>query len=349
MKQAKSLRESTMWPPFRWRAAIVGRLKGPGGVYNLGNAIGFGAGLFVAFLGTPESANSFTNVLSIGTRYVAGSPAAVALTIATAIFFWNGEVYHRGWSNGYPPDPKLTRLGDLLSGFGAIALGAGLYLLGNPLLAASSGALHAAGKFGSAFNLSGGLSFAGLKIDASTVCRNIVLISRVPAIIASTADVLSSKAQADGPFAIHIFGDACLLLDLGDSRFDAAFARQRGDQIVSPRPGSENPRLVRLSVGASKSQPCVTVSPQYSYSAPFRPSPMTSERTAKPSRAGSSRRAADQRTRIISGPIRSRITLAATMSSKPSRHRSRIVWPVEMLLFRRPSNEPTNEANREEN
>ena len=213
MTGANSLRDGAAQRASRWRAAILGRLSGPGGLYNLGNALGFGAGLFVTFLAATESTDNFSNILSIGMRYVAGSPAAVALAIATAIFFWSGEAYHQAWSNGYPPDPKLTRLGDLLSGFGAIALGAGLYLLGNPVLAATSGALHAVGKFGSAFDVRGELSFVGLKIDASTLCRIVVLISRVPAIIASTADVLSSKAQADGSFAfISLVMLACYLI-----------------------------------------------------------------------------------------------------------------------------------------
>ncbi len=124
---------------------MLTRLNGPGGLYNLGNVLGFSAGLLIAFVGAYESANSVENILSIGMRYVAGSPAAVALSIATVIFFLSGEVYHRAWSNGYPPDAKLTKLGDLSSGFGAIALRAGLYLLGNPLLAATSGLPLAAG------------------------------------------------------------------------------------------------------------------------------------------------------------------------------------------------------------
>jgi hypothetical protein len=199
---AQSPPRPVSWPSARpwWLASILSRLRGPGGLYNLGNALGFGAGLFVAFLSASESADSFSNVLSVGMRYVAGNPAAVALTIATAIFFWGGEVYHRAWSNGDSPDAKLTQLGDLLQGFGAIVLGAGLYLLVNPLLAATSGVLLAAGKFGSAFGLRGELSFVGLKIDASTLCRNIVLISRIPAIVATTADVFSSRAQTDGSF-----------------------------------------------------------------------------------------------------------------------------------------------------
>jgi hypothetical protein len=107
----------------------------------------------------------------------------------------------------------LTQLGDLSSGFGAIALGAGLYLLSNPLLAATSGVMHAVGKFGSAFGVRGELSFPGRKIDASTLCRDIVLISRVPAIIATTADVFSSKAHDDGAFAFNTLAMlACYLI-----------------------------------------------------------------------------------------------------------------------------------------
>ena len=187
----------------RWRTAILSRLNGPGGLYNLGNLLGFGAGLFVTFLVATELTNSVSNVLSIGVRYIAGSPAAVALAIATAIFFWSGEAYHRAWSNGYPPDQKLTQLGDLSSGFGAIALGVGLYLLSNPFLAATSGLLHAAGKFGSAFGVRGELSFLGRKVDAGALCRNIVLISRFPAIIATTADLFSPKAYDDRAFAFN--------------------------------------------------------------------------------------------------------------------------------------------------
>jgi hypothetical protein len=213
MRQAKHLTESTKRPPFRWRAEILSRLSGPGGLYNLGDALGFGSGLLIAYLGWWESPNTVDNVFSIGMRYVAGSPAAVALTIATAIFFGSGEAYHRAWSNGFPPDTKLTRIGDLFSGFGAIALGAGLYLLGNPVLAATSGLLHAAGKFGSAFGASGKLSIAGRDIDAGTLCRIIVLISRAPALIATSADILSSRARDDGSFAfISLVMLACYLI-----------------------------------------------------------------------------------------------------------------------------------------
>ena len=173
-------------------------------------------------------------------RYVAGSPAAVALAIATAIFFWSGEAYHRAWSNGYPPDQKLTQLGDLFSGFGAIALGAGLYLLSNPFLAATSGLLHAAGKFGSAFGVRGELLFLGRKIDASALCRNIVLISRFPAIIGTTADFFSAKAHDDRAFAFNAVAMLACYAIWATAQFDAASARQRCDQVFSWQLGSEN-------------------------------------------------------------------------------------------------------------
>ena len=54
MRQPKRPRESTTRPSSRWLAEIRSRLSGPGGLYNLGNALGFGSGLFVAFLGTSE-------------------------------------------------------------------------------------------------------------------------------------------------------------------------------------------------------------------------------------------------------------------------------------------------------
>ena len=197
----------------RWRSAILGRLKGPGGLYNLGNALGFGAGLLVTFLVAKESTDSFSSILAIGMRYVAGSPAAVALAVATAIFFWSGEAYHRAWSNGYPPDQRLTQLGDLSSGFGAIALGVGLYLLSNPFLAATSGVLHAAGKFGSGLDVRGDALFRWGKLDAGALYRNVVLISRAPAIVATTADFFSATAQNDGILAFNALAMlACYLI-----------------------------------------------------------------------------------------------------------------------------------------
>ena len=248
-------------------------------------------------------------------RYVAGvrppSP-----TIATAIFFGSGEAYHRAWSNGYPPDTKLTQIGDLFSGFGAIALGLGLYLLGNPVLAATSGLLHAAGKFGSAFSARGKLSFGGRSIDASTLCRIIVLISRAPALIAISADILSSRARYDGSFAFIslvmlvcylIWSVADLMLLTRDNVLMRGFAQlDLGNCAFSATPPRGRPGK------ASHASPFAAAFVLGS----LRPSRTTCGRTVNPSPAGSRRRAAARRTPIVSGPIRSGRTLAATISCK---------------------------------
>ena len=57
--------------------------------------------------------------------YLGGNAGAVALTLATAVFFWSGEAYHRAWEHGGPPNDALNRRGDLLSAIGALVLGRG--------------------------------------------------------------------------------------------------------------------------------------------------------------------------------------------------------------------------------
>lgn len=151
-------------------------MRDPGMLYNLGNSLGFIVGLGVA-LAADVSRDDGASVWSRGIVHVVGSPAAAALTGAALVFFWGGLLYTRAWSNGAPPDPKLNRQGDVLSGIGAILLGIGLVIMGNPWLAASAGLLHAAGKFGSAL---GGMRVADF-------CKDLVLVSRVPAVLVGGA------------------------------------------------------------------------------------------------------------------------------------------------------------------
>jgi hypothetical protein len=167
-------------------AALRARLEGPGGCYNIGNAIGLLVGLLVQVRSTAGPADL---TLALATRsvgdYFAGNAAAVALTLATIVFFWSGEEYHRAWAGGFPPLQRRNRNGDILSGVGALFLGAGLLALGEPLLAATSGLLHAAGKFGSAVDvgaLGGGDRIARRLRD---LFRWSVVASRAPAIVAA--------------------------------------------------------------------------------------------------------------------------------------------------------------------
>ena len=118
--------------------------------------------------------------------YLVGNPAATALTLGTAVFFWSGEMYHRAWANGAPPDPALNRRGDLLSGVGALLLFVSLLSLGHVMLAVTAGLLHAAGKFGSAWTWR---PLPGWRPAWPDFFRTLVLASRVPAMLAAAFDL----------------------------------------------------------------------------------------------------------------------------------------------------------------
>ncbi len=159
------------------------RMQGPGGYYNIGNAISLIVGI-----ATPIIASG--DVAAIGT-FLAGSGSAIALTTATFVFFISGECYHRAWACGAPPDARLNRWGDTLSGMGAIALGIALFMLGQPVLAAFSGLLHALGKFGSAWH--GPRRSAAATPD---LFRSAVLVSRIPAMIAAMLALLAPQIDS---------------------------------------------------------------------------------------------------------------------------------------------------------
>jgi hypothetical protein len=163
-----------------WTAAST-RIKGPGGLYNAGNLLGLSASLAVAAVEAPGG-NVLADAVTAVWGALAGNPASVALTVATLIFLWSGEHYHRAWLSGFPPDARMNRAGDLSSGFGAVALGLGLALLADPILAVSSGGLHAAGKFGSAFGPQGNRTLMGHVFALDNIYRGLVVVSRAPAI-----------------------------------------------------------------------------------------------------------------------------------------------------------------------
>ena len=202
MSDPRSLHEPATQPLFRWRAAIVSRLNGPGGLYNFGNGLGFGAGLCVTFLvathrrtASRKFCRSECDICGKSGRRCAGDRNSDLLLERRSL--------SSGLVERISARSEIDGASRCLSGFGAIGLGAGLYLLSNPFLAATSGLLHAAGKFGSAFGVRGELLLLGRKIDASALCRNIVLTSRFPAIIATIADLLSTKAHDDRVFAFN--------------------------------------------------------------------------------------------------------------------------------------------------
>ncbi len=194
-------------PAIGW-TALTDRLSGPGGYYNIGNALGLfgGIALSIAAASGGEGAD-----LQVGARaafdYLAGNASAACVSLAMLVFFWSGEAYRRAWAKGSPPVARLNARGDLLSGFGALLLGLGLLLVGQPLLAASSGLLHALGKFGSALHPA--------RIPHGSwpdPCRSTVLVSRLPALVLLTMALVAALAAPGGPSAIAVASPALLLV-----------------------------------------------------------------------------------------------------------------------------------------
>ena len=187
--------------PDRVKSRLLGgRLSGPGGYYNLGNGIGQLGGLMLALAEAAHGSGLSVHVgLAAVWNQLAGNLGALGISAAMLIFFWSGENYHQAWANGAPPDPRRNFMGDLLSGYGALMLGLGLLLTGQPLLAATSGLMHAAGKFGSARHPRGSRLILGGRID---LFRAVVLASRVPALAVVTLEIGSVLAGPAQPLAL---------------------------------------------------------------------------------------------------------------------------------------------------
>lgn len=180
------------------------RMSGPGGYYNIGNLIGLATGLGLQLSEASHGRTAAEATLA----FFIGSPSSVALTLAALVFLVSGEIYHRAWASGFPPDRRLIALGDLSSAFGALALGAGLLILGQPLMAAFSGLLHAAGKFGSAFEELGIRS----ALARERFWRSTVALSRLPAIMAAVLGIWTLLFSGQNMFETAEFVAAVSLL-----------------------------------------------------------------------------------------------------------------------------------------
>ena len=191
------------------RSFLGGRLAGPGGCYNLGNAIGLIGGLTLALAARAEG-NGLTlqSGLAAIWQHLAGNLGALNISAAMLVFFWGGEQYHQAWSRGFPPDASRNRRGDRWSGYGALLLGLGLLLTGQPLLAATSGLLHAAGKFASAGLPSRAIRIFGTDTD---LFRSVVLGSRLPALLLVLTQI-AEALQHPGPIQPLALASPVLLL-----------------------------------------------------------------------------------------------------------------------------------------
>lgn len=194
--------------------ALVARMKGPGGYYNIGNALALTAGLGVQIAAVSGGDGQESGaILQAARLYFVGSSGAAALTIAVAIFVVSGEMYHRAWSRGFPPDRRGNWWGDFLSGVAAVVLTYALAAFGDVLLAAVSGLLLAAGKFGSALVPE---DYAAPTVDPwPNRFRTAVLASRVPALAALSLEftgLLRAGAESAGSLIMTGVMLVCYLL-----------------------------------------------------------------------------------------------------------------------------------------
>ncbi len=173
------------------RQALRERTAGPGGFYNLGNAVALGTGIALQLRTASATGTGVSRALL---AYFVGSPSATALTVATVVFFVSGEVYHRAWQAGTEPNPALLRRGDFLSAVGAVALGIGLLLLDQPLLAAFSGLLHALGKLGNSLPAVERMRDRFWPRHLPDPFRLSVVVSRLPALLATGLALLAAIA-----------------------------------------------------------------------------------------------------------------------------------------------------------
>jgi hypothetical protein len=163
-------------------------MKGPGGYYNVGNVVGLCTGIGLQILAVSGSGGDASISAALRDHFI-GSPGAAALSGAMVTFLASGECYHRARLHGSPPHDSMNRAGDLLSGFGALALSVALVAFGQPLLALTSGILLAGGKFGSFFAQNEYAPRGPGRSAWPDRFRTAVLVSRVPAIMAVLAEL----------------------------------------------------------------------------------------------------------------------------------------------------------------
>jgi hypothetical protein len=152
----------------------------PGQLYNGGNYL-------AAAISVEQFAISFLHSSASGWNLI----AATLIGASTVAFYIGGKKYESAWAKGFPPHIEDNKGGHRLSAYGAAALGCGLTAIGgsqNFILAATSGFMHAFGKFGSTFTDTTESFRNTSKSLASRLCKDAVLVSRLPAMVAVAHD-----------------------------------------------------------------------------------------------------------------------------------------------------------------
>lgn len=194
------------------------RMQGPGGYYNLGNALGLAAGM--AFQVIAARGDAGASMSEAVREYLIGSPGATALSLAMIMFFVSGEMYHRALATRSEADVMMLRWADFLSGVAALVLAVSLVLFGSLWLALVSTVLLAGGKLGNALSPEGRwpvriefLSPGGTTLRREwDLFRVAPLLSRVPAIVAILIEITRLLTVGPPDLALHLAQSAVLLV-----------------------------------------------------------------------------------------------------------------------------------------
>lgn len=169
----------------------AGRLKGPGGLYNVGNIVALLAGLIAQFLKASEE----MSVTGAMREYAFGNPTASWLTLAILTFIIAGELYHRAWAESATRKDRLVQMADGISAIAAVFLSFSLASSGEVWLAIVAGVLLAGGKLGSAVLPVLGLSTSPRSL-LDQMCRWVVVASRVPSIFVLGIQVVQLHSES---------------------------------------------------------------------------------------------------------------------------------------------------------
>jgi hypothetical protein len=213
----------------------------PGQLYNVGNAITLFGGIGGALAAALGNGSNLTSATSRVVLHLWGSPSALALSLATLVFFAGGAAYSAAWKGDGPrPDPRLNKIGDLLSGVGAMVLGFGLFMLGNAVLAICAGLLHAFGKFGSALGEGRCLRLGNNAFAFGDLCKDLVLVSRAPALLAALSGFAQTLKSGADPGLI-LLATSVVISTLYWALADILLLRRHGVLMSAVR------RVLRLS------------------------------------------------------------------------------------------------------
>lgn len=209
---------SPVTAPSLWSQGLRLRMQGPGGYYNLGNALGLAAGIVFQFIAAHGEAGA--SAVDIVRQYLVGSPGATALSVSMIMFFVSGEMYHRALATCSEPDVVMLRRADFLSGVAALVLAVALVLFGSLWLALVSTVLLAGGKLGNALSPDGRwpvrielLSLGGTKLRREwDLYRLAPLLSRAPAITAILIEITRLLAVGPPDIALPLAQSAVLLV-----------------------------------------------------------------------------------------------------------------------------------------